>query len=52
MLWGFKISYIYVIHMLILIQSKDNQILNDNIIALPRWLQGTNNKKCLKIYKK
>jgi hypothetical protein len=35
--------------MLILIQIKDNQTLNNNIIAL---LQDTNSKKCLKIYKK
>jgi hypothetical protein len=30
--------------MLIPIQAKDNQILNDNIIALPWWLQGTVSK--------
>jgi hypothetical protein len=39
------------IHM-IRIQVKDNQILNDNIIALSWWLYGTNSKKFLKIYKK
>jgi hypothetical protein len=38
--------------MLILIQTKDNQTLNNNIIVLTWWLQGTNSKKCLKIYKK
>jgi hypothetical protein len=32
------------------IQTKDNQITNDNIIALPWWLYGTNSKKCLKIH--
>jgi hypothetical protein len=34
--------------MLILIKAKDNQILNDNSIALPWWLHGTNGKKMLK----
>jgi hypothetical protein len=34
------------------IQAKDNQSLNDNIIALSWWLYGTNIKKYLKIYKK
>jgi hypothetical protein len=38
--------------MLIPIQIKDNQTLNDNIIALPWWLHDTNSKICLKIYKK
>jgi hypothetical protein len=38
--------------MFILIQVKNNQILNDNIIALLWWLHDTNSKKCLKIYKK
>jgi hypothetical protein len=38
--------------MLIQIQAKDNQILNNNIITLPWWLQDTNINKCLKIYKK
>jgi hypothetical protein len=33
--------------MLILIQAKDNQILNDNIIVLSWWLHGNNSKKCL-----
>jgi hypothetical protein len=34
--------------MFIPIQAKDNQILNDNIIALTWWLHGTNSKKYLK----
>jgi hypothetical protein len=40
------------IHKLIPIQAKHNKTLNVNIIALPWWLQGTNSKQCLKIYKK
>jgi hypothetical protein len=41
-----------LIHILIPIQTKDNQTLSDNNIALTWWLQGTNSKNCLKIYKK
>jgi hypothetical protein len=40
------------IHTLIPIQAKDNQTLNNNIIALLWWSHDTNNKKCLNIYKK
>jgi hypothetical protein len=36
--------------MLIEIQAKDNQILNDHIIALPWWLYDTNSKNAY-IYK-
>jgi hypothetical protein len=31
--------------MLIPIQAKDNQNSNEDIIAFPWWLNGTNNKK-------
>jgi hypothetical protein len=40
------------IHILIPIQAKDNQTLNDIIIALPLWLHDTDSKKCFKIYEK
>jgi hypothetical protein len=36
--------------MLILIQTKNNQNKNENIITLPYWLNGTNNKNIKKIY--
>jgi hypothetical protein len=38
--------------MLISIQAKDNQTLNDNSIVLSYWLHDTNSKKYLIIYKK
>jgi hypothetical protein len=38
--------------MLIPIEAKDNQTLNDNIIALPCDYMMLTVKKCLKIYKK
>jgi hypothetical protein len=36
------------IHILILIKTTDNQILNDNVIAPSCWLHGINSKKTLK----
>jgi hypothetical protein len=38
--------------MLISIQAKSNQTLNNSIILLPWWLHDTHGKKYLKIYKK
>jgi hypothetical protein len=52
MLRDFKYLIFTWIHMLIPIQTNDNQILNDNIITFHWWLHGTNSKECLKIYKK
>jgi hypothetical protein len=36
--------------MFILIQTKDDQMQNDNIIVLTWWLHVTNSKKYLKNY--
>jgi hypothetical protein len=53
--WCCKILKYFIfiwIHILISIQIKDNQILNDNIIPLSWWLHDINSKKYLKISKK